>query len=606
MEYRAHYYSLQEQMREIMESGNADNRGGGESPYVIPCVVHVIHLGEAVGVGSNISDEQIQGALDGLNDRYANLVGNGLDIEMTFCLAKRDPDGCSTNGILRVNGIGLPGYQAGGVTRGGKTECSDAAEDEDVKDLSHWPVEDYYNIWVVHTICGGWAGYAYYPWGSIYDGAIMHRSYMTYSSTTLSHEIGHAFNLPHTFSGDNDGEDCPLNSNCLSQGDNVCDTPPHKISDCGSTNPCTTEGIWDNSRRNYMSYCGGTNRFTQGQKERMHASLQVPPRMHLLNSDACEPSDFGTTAAKTNVSCFGFCDGSISVTPACEGDYSYLWSNGETESSINELCPGEYTVVVEDAITGLSHTASFEVIEGSSIDPNAMITTNDALSFCEGESAILVASISGTYSWSNGEDTQSIEVTESGSYSLIVNTPLGCEYTSTAIDVVVHPTPLVTLTLPAVINTMTTPFVLNTGTPAGGEYWGAGVSEGSFYPALAGVGTHVVNYTYADENGCENVAQQTIIVEQFVGVNDIIIEDELRIYPNPNTGTFYIEMNAHENAALSCYDALGQLVFERSISSKRDSDKIEIQMTYESEGVYYLKLSFADKLLVQRFLMIRK
>jgi len=205
-----------------------------------------------------------------------------------------------------------------------------------------------------------------------------------------------------------------------------------------------------------------------------------------------------------------------------------------------------------------------------------------------------------------GEDTQSIEVTESGSYSLTVNTPLGCEFTSTPIEVIVHPTPEIAFTLPSLVNTMTTPFILNTGIPSGGEYSGPGVSEGSFYPALAGVGTHVVNYSYTDEFGCSNQAQQTIIVEPFVGVDNLIREDELRIYPNPNSGTFYIEMKAHEIATLSCYDALGQLVFEYSIPSKRESDKIEINMAEQSEGVYYLKLSFTDKLLVQRFLMIRK
>src|SRR5690606_24351055 len=112
------------------------------------------------------------------------------------------------------------------------------------------------------------------------------------SSIVLTHEVGHGFNLPHTFNGDGGNSSCPNNNNCTTQGDYVCDTPPHKQNDCGSSNPCTTSGIWDNSRRNYMSYCGTRNRFTQGQKERTRASLLVYPRSHLLNSPACTPSDF--------------------------------------------------------------------------------------------------------------------------------------------------------------------------------------------------------------------------------------------------------------------------------------------------------------------------
>ncbi|MBX2889604.1 MAG: HYR domain-containing protein [Saprospiraceae bacterium] len=48
------------------------------------------------------------------------------------------------------------------------------------------------------------------------------------------------------------------------------------------------------------------------------------------------------------------------------------------------------------------------------------------------------------------------------------------------------------------------PFALAGGTPAGGTYSGTGVSGGNFNPALAGVGSHLITYTYADEDGCES------------------------------------------------------------------------------------------------------
>jgi hypothetical protein len=55
------------------------------------------------------------------------------------------------------------------------------------------------------------------------------------------------------------------------------------------------------------------------------------------------------------------------------------------------------------------------------------------------------------------------------------------------------------------------PFTLNGGSPAGGVYSGVGVSNGIFNPAVAGVGTHVITYTYT--NGfCTNAATATITV----------------------------------------------------------------------------------------------
>ncbi|MCW5922183.1 MAG: HYR domain-containing protein [Saprospiraceae bacterium] len=56
------------------------------------------------------------------------------------------------------------------------------------------------------------------------------------------------------------------------------------------------------------------------------------------------------------------------------------------------------------------------------------------------------------------------------------------------------------------------PFALAGGTPAGGTYSGTGVSGGNFNPALAGVGPHLITYTYTDGDGCEGSCAFTITV----------------------------------------------------------------------------------------------
>src|SRR5690606_10085186 len=84
-------------------------------PYQIPVVIHIIHNGEPVGVGANITEAQVLSQLRVLNEdfrrenadatntppEFANLAGS-MDIE--FVLAKQDPEGQATTGILRVNG----------------------------------------------------------------------------------------------------------------------------------------------------------------------------------------------------------------------------------------------------------------------------------------------------------------------------------------------------------------------------------------------------------------------------------------------------------------------------------------------------------------------
>ena len=299
--YRDQIVTLESQVKSITQ--NQANNKSTSTLYTIPVVAHVIHLGEPIGTGSNISDIQIQQAIAGLNDRFRNVNGLGIDVELEFCLASKDPNGNSTNGINRVDGSSVPNYSANGITPTGNP-CSGAIE-TDIKDLSRWPVSDYYNIWVVSEICNGaFVGYASYPLGGLYDGLVIVSTSVTSTSGTLPHEVGHGFFLYHTFNGDGGNVSCPVDTNCLIDGDRVCDTPPHKQSDCGTTNPCTSSGVWDNSRYNYMAYCPLVNRFTQGQKDRIRATAIVAPRVSLLTSVGCGPLGINESSSSKIFSVF--------------------------------------------------------------------------------------------------------------------------------------------------------------------------------------------------------------------------------------------------------------------------------------------------------------
>lgn len=377
--YRTRFFLLEDELDTKIQNTmfQEQNVRTAEEVYTIPVVVHIIHLGEQYGTGSNISDNQIIEAIEGVNDRFANSIGTSLDIEIRFALANRDPYGCPTNGINRVNGSSILNYTSEGITLDG----SCGADNISIKDLSRWPTLDYYNIWVVHDICGSIAGYANYPTFWEYEGTVIRSNIMTYQSTVLTHEIGHGLFLYHTFQGDEDGEICPVDNDCTVDGDRLCDTPPHKRSDCGSTNPCSSTGIWDNSRYNNMSYCASKSRFTQGQKDRMRVILQINPRLSLLYSDALILSDFGTTISKSNSS-YNLCDGAITVTPSCPSSYSYNWSNGATTSTISNLCPGPYSVTITDAFdNSLSLNIEIEIVHlavsptNHDVDPESGSTT---------------------------------------------------------------------------------------------------------------------------------------------------------------------------------------------------------------------------------------
>ena len=71
---------------------------------------------------------------------------------------------------------------------------------------------------------------------------------------------------------------------------------------------------------------------------------------------------------------------------------------------------------------------------------------------------------------------------------------------------------------------------LSGGMPDGGIYSGTGVDNGVFDPELAGIGDHVITYSYEDVNGCTNTADQTLSVTDFphpfAGMDTTICSDQ--------------------------------------------------------------------------------
>jgi PKD repeat protein len=294
-------YHQEQQMLELtiaqqLEQWKSGAISKNDAIYTIPVVVHIIHTGQPYGVDANITDEQVWSAISALNDDFRKVPGtwgdgNGVDTKIEFCLAQRDPSGNAHSGINRINGCSVPLYCEQGITAGN----GQGANELQVKNLSRWPNQQYYNIWVVTEIenndgGSGIQGYAYFPTTSHVDGTVILynafgtvgtlKSY-TNRNRTLTHELGHAFALFHTFQGASCSE-----SDCTLQGDRVCDTPPTTLNTNCNAPACT--GM--QQVQNYLDYTSQTcrNMFTQGQKDRMRIAIQSS-RAGLLTSQGCVP-----------------------------------------------------------------------------------------------------------------------------------------------------------------------------------------------------------------------------------------------------------------------------------------------------------------------------
>ena len=340
----------------------------------LPIVFHVAHTGSTSE--TNISDEQILSQLDVLNEEFE-------DSKIQFCLAARDPEGNPTNGITRTDMSSNSDYLINGISNGQGV----GADQFQVKyESGCWNPDEYINYYIVSEINGndgnnGVQGFAYLgPTNDCRDGVVCLYN-VTGTVGTLKpgrtlgftgvHEVGHYLSLYHTFSNTND---C-IETNCETQGDQVCDTPVTFANQSG----CESSTCPDPLFENFMDYTPETCKesFTVGQSERMHEQLQTV-RADLVDNLSCIPVvDYDVTpltALYQETWCTPYQDIWVDVvnqgTLPIDGVAVQLYCNGdEYVEYLYDMQPGAQSVLFEQVY--VEDASQFEVQTISSQDQYA-------------------------------------------------------------------------------------------------------------------------------------------------------------------------------------------------------------------------------------------
>ena len=154
----------------------------------------------------------------------------------------------------------------------------------------------------------------------------------------------------------------------------------------------------------------------------------------LINSviiSLSQPQELAIGFTKDDVLCLGETTGNLilQVTGGTQ-PYSYLWSNGSSESMINQLSSGTYSYTVTDA-NGCDIQGSVSIIEPDAITANIIVTNADCESVSNG--SIEVTNVQGgtpeynysidTYNFTTDSIFENLSV---GAYQVFISDANGC------------------------------------------------------------------------------------------------------------------------------------------------------------------------------------
>lgn len=275
------------------------------------------------------------------------------------------------------------------------------------------------------------------------------------------------------------------------------------------------------------------------------------------------------------------CPGSTVTLTAVAG-VSYAWSTGATTQSIT-VTPGTYIVTVQDA-GGCGSSDSIIVAQAvaASISGDSLV--------CSGTVGTLTASPGGaSYLWSTGDTSQSISVTNPGTYNVTV-TQSGC---STSSSFVVATAPSPTASFSFTNSNLTYNFTdLSGGSPASWSWsFGDGNISTSQSPShtYTTSGTYTVILTVTNACGTDTMGMSLTVV----GIDGKLAGAEIQVSPVPATNHLTFQVKGLENSplAVELLDIHGRNVGTWKFENPANGVRQRVETNGFARGVYMLRFT---------------
>ncbi|MBK8554691.1 MAG: HYR domain-containing protein [Lewinellaceae bacterium] len=229
--------------------------------------------------------------------------------------------------------------------------------------------------------------------------------------------------------------------------------------------------------------------------------------------------------ASSPVSCNGASNGMATVFITGAADpVSYLWSNGDTTTTVVNLLAGTYSVSVVDN-NNCSATLTVNITQPAALSTNATATGETSLGANNGTATAAPTGGSSpyTYLWSTGATTQGITGLAPGSYTVTVTDSKGCTKSKT-VQVSSFNCMLMTSTTQADVGCHGAATGQITLSVAGGQLpYAYTWSNGDTTATISGLVAGVYTVSVADISGCTAIASATISEPAALVVDTIIV-----------------------------------------------------------------------------------
>jgi hypothetical protein len=322
-----------------------------------------------------------------------------------------------------------------------------------------------------------------------------------------------------------------------------------------------------------------------GNDESMRAAITV-----VVNALPATPT---ITASGSTTFCTG---GSVDLTSSAASGNT--WSTNATTATITVATTGSYSVTVTDANGCASTSAPISVNVSNAPAPTISASSTQA---CSGDVVTVTSSAADSYSWSTGETTQSIQVTDNATVSVTVTNANACngvgQSAATTITFTATPTAAGSFTTAGNVVTFA-----NTSTGATSYSWDFGdfTNSSATAPAhaYAANGTYTVVLTAINGN-CSSTATFEISIE--VGLEEANAMN-LMVYPNPASTQVLVAFDNTAVGSVQIIDAMGRIVVSESLNTI-GAVALPIDVSQLADGTYTIQVTNANQVGIRRLVV---